>query len=252
MQSNDIDNEDDWFATNEEQYLRSIEASEPDYEHQYMTERESTTGRIWNHFQESATSVAQLYRDRLDSSEAGALWIPFQIAAGSVTSLYKEASDGIKRTNDMAIHCGYQRRTREIADWARKRSRRYIRREELLAYLAGKPPPPNHATRIPATHPHLHHNHHHHHTHHTTGNSLSAVSSKPDMSHLGLHGSPTVHASADTDLHTFKEALVRRPRAPDLYAFVADEIARNSKRPGSPLDINMDVQNISSKRQRFL
>lgn len=41
-------------------------------------------------------------------------------------------------------------------------------------------------------------------------------------------------------------------RAPELYAFVAGEIARNSKRPASPLDVNMDVQSLNSKRQRFM
>ena len=40
------------------------------------------------------------------------------------------------------MQCGYQRRTREIVDWARSKRRRYIRRDELLSYLAGKPPPP--------------------------------------------------------------------------------------------------------------
>lgn len=41
-------------------------------------------------------------------------------------------------------------------------------------------------------------------------------------------------------------------RAPELYAFVAGEIARNCKRPASPLDVNMDVQSHSNKRQRFM
>lgn len=41
-------------------------------------------------------------------------------------------------------------------------------------------------------------------------------------------------------------------RGPELYAFVAGEIARHCKRPASPLDVNMDVQNLCSKRQRFM
>lgn len=41
-----------------------------------------------------------------------------------------------------------------------------------------------------------------------------------------------------------------RFRGPELYAFVAGEIARHCKRPASPLDVNMDVQ--SHKRQRFM
>lgn len=52
-----------------------------------------------------------------------------------------ESCEGLKRTSDAAIQCGYQRRTRELADWARSKKRRMIRREDLLAYLAGKPLP---------------------------------------------------------------------------------------------------------------
>ena len=104
-----------------------------------------------------------------------------------------DSSDGLKRTNEAAIHCGYQRRTREIADWARKKSRRYIRREELLSYLAGKPPPPVHLNKV---------------QHH-----ISVP--KPDIQHgnsttflVGHQHQP----QSDSELHTFKEALARRPR----------------------------------------
>lgn len=37
------------------------------------------------------------------------------------------------------MQAGYQRRTREVLNWARRR--RHFRREELLAFLAGKTPP---------------------------------------------------------------------------------------------------------------
>lgn len=40
-------------------------------------------------------------------------------------------------------------------------------------------------------------------------------------------------------------------RAPDLYAFVAGEIARHCKRPASPHDVNMDSPTLSSKRPRY-
>lgn len=120
MQSNDKDPEDDWLASIEEEYLASM-AAEPDYEGQYISERESSMRGMWSSFQESATSIAQLYRgkdwpkaldmidficayfscfnvhftlfclfaDRLHSNETGALWLPFQTAAGTVTTLYK-------------------------------------------------------------------------------------------------------------------------------------------------------------------
>lgn len=61
MQSNEKDGEDGWLASIEEEYLASM-AAEPDYESQYVTERESSMRGMWSSFQESATSIAQLYR----------------------------------------------------------------------------------------------------------------------------------------------------------------------------------------------
>lgn len=110
---------------------------------------------------------------------------------------FVESCDGMRRTSDLAMHSGYQRRTREIADWARSKRRRYIRREDLLAYLAGKSPPPStmkHVTKLPqhlyATAPHQAQQHNDHH----------------------LHNGATFVSSSDSDLHTFKDALARRPR----------------------------------------
>lgn len=214
----------------EEQCIEAIN-SQPDYERDYVQQRDTASRNVWSAFQDSATSVAQLYRDRSGFHDAGALWLPFQTAAGTVTTLYKESCEGIKRTNESAVQCGYQRRTREIVDWARSKRRRYIRREDLLAYLAGKPPPPLHRRLSP----------------------------KPESPHNNSNNNTTIfvgtnhhQANDSSDLHTFKEALVRKPRGPELYAFVASEIARHCKRPASPLDVNMDVQNISNKRQRFM
>jgi len=244
MQSGE--NEDSWSIANiEEQYIEAIER-QPNYETQYLTERDTSIRNIFHNFQESATSIAQLYRDRINSNETGALWIPFQTAAGTVTSLYKESCDGIRRTSETAMQCGYQRRTREIADWARSKRRRYIRREDLLSYLAGKSPPSMiHVTKLPphlfsSTKPQPHHGQHHQ-------NQPPIQQHNDHHVHNGAFVSPS-----DSDLHTFKEALARRSRGPELYAFVAGEIARHCKRPASPLDVNMDVQNLCSKRPRYM
>lgn len=64
--------------------------------------------------------------------------------------LFIESCDGIKRSSELAKQCGYQKRNRELLSWA-KRKRTVIHREDLLAYLSGKPPPPRHNN---------HHNHH--------------------------------------------------------------------------------------------
>lgn len=55
--------------------------------------------------------------------------------------IFSESSDGIRRTSELGIQCGYQRRNKELLNWVRK-MRHQIRREDLLSYLAGKPPPP--------------------------------------------------------------------------------------------------------------
>lgn len=49
--------------------------------------------------------------------------------------------DSIRRCSELGVEMGRQKRCKEIMNWARKK-RRMIRREDLLAYLAGKPPPP--------------------------------------------------------------------------------------------------------------
>lgn len=48
--------------------------------------------------------------------------------------------ESVRRSGEIGIQAGYQRRTREVLNWARRR--RHIRREELIAFLAGKTPPP--------------------------------------------------------------------------------------------------------------
>ncbi|XP_055913557.1 HUWE1-associated protein modifying stress responses [Eupeodes corollae] len=224
-------NDETWL---EEQCLRELEAQN-DYERDYHRQRDNSISTVWGAFQDSATAVAQLYRERSNNAyhhDTGALWLPFQTAAGTVTTLYKDSCEGIKRTGEAGIQSGYQRRTRELVDWARSKKRRVIRRADLLAYLAGKPPPPLNVTRR---------------------------SPKPEHSSNALMlGGPASNSTTSnneepaTDLHTFKEALVLRPRGPELFAFVANEIARHCKRPASPLDDTMDVCHYSSKRQRFM
>lgn len=81
MQSGDKDNEDGWLTSMEEQYLQDIGA-EPDYERQYNTERESSMRNVWSSFQESATSIAQLYRGKLRECA----WLYMQVRQGATMS----------------------------------------------------------------------------------------------------------------------------------------------------------------------
>ncbi|EDW30591.1 GL26764 [Drosophila persimilis] len=274
QQQQESGGEESWL---EEQCHHEIDGQHDEFEREYVRQRDNNLGTVWGAFQDSATAVAQLYRERSSnafSSDTGALWLPFQTAAGTVTTLYKESCDGLKRTSDAAVQCGYQRRTRELADWARSKKRRMIRREDLLAYLAGKPMPPYN------TNPHANRHQNqsittavaggHFSTSGGPGSGLGFLGSGLDLpggpltgasgqpSHLlspavvqgGGGGAPG--AGIGDDLHTFKEALVLRPRGPELFAFVANEIARHCKRPGSPIDDKMDICHYSSKRQRFM
>lgn len=61
---------------------------------------------------------------------------------GVVTFVFLPTSDAVecvRRGGEVGVQAGYQRRTREVLNWARRR--RHFRREELLAFLAGKTPP---------------------------------------------------------------------------------------------------------------
>jgi hypothetical protein len=144
-----------WLSGWEQQCADSVD-EQPDYEQSLRDESENSHTRIWTAFQDSAAAIAQLYRDRV-TGEPATLWLQFQTAAGTVTSLYKESSDGLRKSSDLAKQSGYQKRNKEILNWA-KRKRRLICREDLLAYLSGKlPPKPNH-------------HQYHHHTHHRSVN----------------------------------------------------------------------------------
>lgn len=59
----------------------------------------------------------------------------------SVRHISTDSMDSMRRCSELGIEMGRQKRCKEIMNWARKK-RRMIRREDLLAYLAGKPPPP--------------------------------------------------------------------------------------------------------------
>lgn len=62
MQSNEGD--DGWAANIEEQYYEAIERQQPNYEAQYLGERDTCIRNLFHNFQESATSIAQLYKGK--------------------------------------------------------------------------------------------------------------------------------------------------------------------------------------------
>ncbi|XP_063063566.1 HUWE1-associated protein modifying stress responses [Engraulis encrasicolus] len=104
-------------------------------------EEEDAERRLWHLFQNSATAVAQLYKERVcPHHQSVALWVPFQNAATAVTDLYKESMSAY----ESGVQSGLQRRRQEVLSWVTKR-RRMIRREELISFLCGKKGPPPHS-----------------------------------------------------------------------------------------------------------
>ncbi|XP_028842428.1 UPF0472 protein C16orf72 homolog isoform X2 [Denticeps clupeoides] len=132
-----------WFSKWERQCLAEAEQGEPTEE-----EADQNQEKLWHLFQNSATAVAQLYKDRVCHQQGLSLWVPFQNAATAVTNLYKESVDAHHRSYDLGIQIGYQRRNKDVLAWVKKR-RRTIRREDLISFLCGKAPPPRTSRSAP-------------------------------------------------------------------------------------------------------
>ncbi|CAM4379643.1 unnamed protein product [Leuciscus chuanchicus] len=132
-----------WFSKWERQCLAEAEREEPNEEAVDQNQE-----KLWHLFQNSATAVAQLYKDRVCHQQGLSLWSPFQNAATAVTNLYKESVDAHKRSFDLGIQIGHQRRNKDVLAWVKKR-RRTIRREDLISFLCGKAPPPRTSRAAP-------------------------------------------------------------------------------------------------------
>ncbi|XP_048868980.1 telomere attrition and p53 response 1 protein-like [Brienomyrus brachyistius] len=124
-----------WFSNWERQCMAEAEQEEPIEE-----EADQSHQKLWHLFQNSATAVAQLYKDPVCQQQGLSMWAPFQGAATAVTNLYKESMDAHERSYDLGIQIGYQRRNKDVLAWVKKR-RRTIRREDLIGFLCGKAPP---------------------------------------------------------------------------------------------------------------
>ncbi|XP_062957288.1 HUWE1-associated protein modifying stress responses 1 isoform X2 [Cynocephalus volans] len=142
-----------WFSKWERQCLAEAEQDEqlsPELQEEAAAaaQPEHKQQKLWHLFQNSATAVAQLYKDRVCQQPGLSLWVPFQNAATAVTNLYKESVDTHQRSFDIGIQIGYQRRNKDVLAWVKKR-RRTIRREDLISFLCGKVPPPRNSRAPP-------------------------------------------------------------------------------------------------------
>ncbi|KAK3520871.1 hypothetical protein QTP70_035024 [Hemibagrus guttatus] len=73
-----------WFSNWERQCIAEADQEQPREE-----EVDQNREKLWHMFQNSATAVAQLYKDRVCHQQGLSLWAPFQNAATAVTNLYK-------------------------------------------------------------------------------------------------------------------------------------------------------------------
>ncbi|XP_069124781.1 HUWE1-associated protein modifying stress responses-like [Argopecten irradians] len=247
-----------WLNSFEEECLEELDA-EPNMAETLQAQREYATQKLFFHFQNSATSIAQLYKDRQSGLS---LFIPFQNAAASVTSLYKDSVDSLRRCVDVGVQRGRQHRTKDIVAWAKKR-RRHIRREDLLAFLCGKSPPSRNRLSGPIVR-------------HTSASRLTGL----ERSHSPrVSGAEACEPAPEPDLQAFREAIAlqglngamsnisvdynrphgtpsaqlpRNNNMEELNRFIMDEISQNydssRKRTSSP-DVLMDSP--SRKRSRY-
>ncbi|KAK0080985.1 hypothetical protein PV325_012991 [Microctonus aethiopoides] len=250
-----------WYSNWEQQCIEAIE-SEPDYENQLHNEKEIYSQQIWTGFQTTASAIAQLYKGEKsysiflyihfpyrhkipytgDRTQGASLWLPFQTAAGTVTSLYKDSLEGMRRCSELGLEMGRQKRSKEIMNWARKK-RRMIRREDLLAYLSGKPSPPRPHTHRSSPKPRM-----------MVCGSPPSQSPAPSMV---VTPTPEPTDDQDSELHTFREAIAlsgspmarRTGRQSELSAFISSEFARHHKRPASH---DVDMGSPTHKRSRFM
>lgn len=124
----------------EEEYLSSQLDVDSQIEKKRHTERTIHEQNIWNNFQLSASSIAQLYKDKATGGK-DEQWFSFQNAAEHATIFYRDSLESYKAYGELSAQCGYSRRNKELIHWLRKR-RKNIKREDLVKFLCGKTSPP--------------------------------------------------------------------------------------------------------------
>ncbi|KAL4240807.1 hypothetical protein ACF0H5_001595 [Mactra antiquata] len=245
---------DSWLSGFEEECLEDIESSETNMEEDIQRNTDFAMQKMFLQFQNSATAIAQLYKDR---SHGLSLWIPFQNAASSVTTLYKDSVDTSKHCLELGVQKGRQRQLKDIVSWVKKR-RRHIRRDDLLAFLSGKNPPQR--TKL-------------------TNSGRHVQSARMDRTFPRFPSTDNIPRNTEADLQCFREAIALqgldgamsnisvgfRPHSSsnqasltglpksnveELNSFILDEFSRNcdSRKRSSTPDVNMDSPNRKKNR----
>lgn len=263
------------YSPGEQECINYIEAL-PDIENEFESEKCNYDRKLWTYFQTCALAIAQLYRDNVNMQHN--LWNSFQQASTNVACLYKECSEFQKKMYDGNYQNGYQKRTKELLTWAKKKKNN-IRRDELIAFLSGRPTS------------HMHSSFYHHRLTRPSRPSRTADdlqrflnSSSPNskansrlifndpISEPNSLMSPPFNNSPDNDetnLETFREAIStslrnsatiinsnsrRSPRSniEDLNEFINQEYHRHveSRKRTSSMDVCMDSPT-HNKRTKF-
>jgi len=110
-------------------------------EFQCLEKKKELEQKAKSNFSNTASAVAQLYKDGC-SGRREDHWISFQNAAEHTTVMYKDFTDGLKGYCEAADRYAVSKARKEIYFWL-KRKKKFVRKDELMKFLAGSPPPYN-------------------------------------------------------------------------------------------------------------
>ncbi|KAF8789247.1 HUWE1-associated protein modifying stress responses-like [Argiope bruennichi] len=224
----------------------------PDIDVELQNAKDLAVQRLWVLFQDAATGITQLYKDRQNGVS---LWVPFQTAASSVTNLYKECIESHKSVCDLGFQSGTHKRNKELLSWAKKRQR-HIRREDLIAYITGRTPPANRpfCPRPRLVLDGMHNSSHLSHSHRFS-NSEAAMADNFDMFREALAFSAANirqhNPSSPTSLSRVRARHCNSTSTShnELSAFITEELSRHSRKRSPSLDVIMDSP--THKRSRY-
>ncbi|XP_071797113.1 HUWE1-associated protein modifying stress responses-like [Asterias amurensis] len=243
-----------WTSSWEQQCLDELD-SEPNLDDRLPQERQFAVDKLWYSFQTCASAVTHLYKlERLTGqSNALPLWLAFQNAASSVTKMYKDSLEAHRGSIELGTQIGYQRRTRDIVGWVKKR-RRFIKREDLLAFLCGKAPPPRiRPSQMGRSSAERSSPRSHTQSHDVVGHSVETTDDlQPFREALALQGLNGAMANVGVSQSPPHHSHSRRRHGNVLDLFPDELFAHpdSRKRNTSPNDVHMDSP--SHKRNRLL
>ncbi|XP_067940805.1 HUWE1-associated protein modifying stress responses-like [Watersipora subatra] len=242
----DLPDNPSWSRTAWEDHLLEDFTGERDaLDQQSKFEQEAVAQQLWLSFQNSASAVANLYKGCLQEDNC---WSPFQNAAGAVTVLYKDAMEVQKRNFERGVQCGHNKRMRDLLTWVKKK-RRHIRREELIAFICGKPPPVRTQRHSP---PRCRLGSRSHSDRSTPRSPVPLTESEPDLTPfqnaLAIQGLDGAMSSVSMGY-----SAAAKTKSDELNVLIMDGLTRHNesrKRSSATLDGSKDSPN--RKRNRFL